>query len=41
VEWNGQFTSDNPQDAQKASQVIQALYRKGFAHLKTMLEAKP
>jgi hypothetical protein len=41
VEWNGQFTSDNPQDAQKASQFIQTLYRKGFAHLKTMLEAKP
>jgi hypothetical protein len=31
VEWDGQFTSDNPQDAQQASQVIQALYRRGFA----------
>ena len=41
VEWNGQFTSDNPQDAHKASQIVQTLYRKGFAHLKTMLESKP
>jgi len=40
VEWNGQFTSDNPKDAEAASQVIQALYRKGFANLKTQLEAK-
>jgi len=40
VTWEGKFLSNNQQDAQTAASAIQQLYRTGFAHLKTMLEAK-
>jgi uncharacterized protein YndB with AHSA1/START domain len=40
VTWQGKFMSDNPQDARTAADSIQKLYKTGFAHLKTLLEAK-
>ena len=40
VTWEGKFLSDDLQDAKTAANAIQRLYRAGFAHLKTMLEAK-
>lgn len=40
VTWQGNFVSDDPQDARTAADSIQKFYKKTLAHLKTRLEAK-